>query len=220
MNIRLLLFPLLAALPAALPAAPACCAETATGARASCCADDTKTPAAADSAESAPLPADSLYQLDASFTDDTGAPFSLASLRGHPVVLTMFFSNCGYACPVLVATMGQIREALPADIRADTRFVLVSFDVAHDTPAVLHEYRTQRDLGRDWILLHGDDSSVRELAALVGVKYKREAGGMFSHSNLITILNPDGQIAFQRTGLKGPIDASVHAVQTAATLTP
>jgi len=57
---------------------------------------------------------------------------------------------------------------------------------------------------------------VRELAALVGVKYKQEADGAFSHSNLLTILNPAGEIVHQRTGLKGGLDEAAVALVAAA----
>jgi len=53
---------------------------------------------------------------------------------------------------------------------------------------------------------------VRELAALLGVKYKQETDGAFSHSNLVTILNPAGEIVHQRTGLKGGLDEATAAL--------
>lgn len=203
------------ALAASLHAADACCAVKDPGADAppprdsvaaaprACCAPDSAENRASKIETLSP---DSLYVLDATFTDDSGRPVTLASLRGHPVVLTMFFASCGYACPLLVSDMTRMRDALPADVRADTRFVLVSFDVARDTPAALHDYRTSRHLDEQWMLLHGDDDAVRELAALLGVKYKQEANGSFAHSNLITILNREGEIVHQRTGLRGGLD--------------
>ena len=57
---------------------------------------------------------------------------------------------------------------------------------------------------------------MRELAALLGVKYKQEADGAFSHSNLITILNPQGEIVHQRTGLQSGLDEAAAAVAAAA----
>lgn len=149
-----------------------------------------------------PLTRSSLYQLEARFTNDKGQPVALASLRGRPVVLTMFFASCSYACPLLLSDMARIREMLPTELRGKTAFVLVSFDPVRDTPAALHEFRRTRHLDAQWSLLHGDDSAVRELAALLGVKYKQEADGQFAHSNLITILNPEGEIVHQRQGLK------------------
>ncbi|MBI2814015.1 MAG: SCO family protein [Opitutae bacterium] len=158
----------------------------------------------------------SLYQADATFTDDTGRAVKLGELRGRPVVLAMFFASCGYACPLIVSDMQTIREKLPAEIRERAAFVLVSFDVARDTPAALATYRAQRSLDGQWVLLHGADDSVRELAALLGVKYKQETDGAFSHSNLITILNPQGEITHQRTGLKGGLDEAAAALAAAA----
>ncbi len=181
----------------------ACCAEKpAAPAKDACCA-----PMA-----TAAFSKQSLYQLDASFTDDSGRPVTLGELRGRPVVLNMFFASCGYACPLTVTDMQAIRDRLPAEVRAQARFVLVSFDVARDTPAALNQYRAQRGLDASWTLLHGDDSAVRELAALLGVKYKQEAGGMFSHSNIVTVLNPEGEIAHQRIGLKGGLEAAAQAL--------
>ena len=131
-------------------------------------------------------------------------------------MLDLFFASCGYACPLTVTDMEAIREKLPAGVRDRAVFVLVSFDAARDTPEALAKYRAQRSLDSSWVLLHGSDDAVRELAALVGVKYKQEADGAFSHSNLLTILNPAGEIVHQRTGLKGGLDEAAMAVITVA----
>jgi protein SCO1/2 len=191
------------------PAAPAgdCCKEKfATGAKKDACCE---------AMAATPFSKDSIYQLDAQFTADSGQPFTLGALRGRPVVLNMFFASCGYACPLAVTDMQAIRAKLPAAVRDRAVFVLVSFDAARDTPAALAQYRGQRSLDGQWILLHGGDDAVRELAALLGVKYKQEADGMFSHSNLLTVLNPQGEIVHQRTGLKGGLDEAAAALVAA-----
>lgn len=188
--------------PAAPAAVPVCCAEKPAAKPDACCA--------AMSTET--FSKNSLYQLDATFTTDAGARFTLGELRGRPVVLTMFFASCGYACPLLVGDMQRIRAGLPAGIREKAAFVLVSFDVKRDTPAALAAYRAERNLDAQFTLLHGDDASVRELAALLGVKYKQEADGAFAHSNLITILNPAGEIVHQRAGLRDGLTEAATAV--------
>lgn len=43
---------------------------------------------------------------------------------------------------------------------------------------------------------------MRELAALLGVNYAEDSRGQFAHTNVITLLNAEGEIAFQHTGLK------------------
>lgn len=185
--------------PATAPACPHC--------------QEAVTPAAKSAAA---FSKESIYQLDARFTDDSGRAFTLGELRGRPVVLNMFFASCGYACPLQVTDMQALRAQLPAGVRERTAFVLVSFDGARDTPAALAQYRAQRSLDGQWTLLHGNDDAVRELAALLGVKYKQDADGMFSHSNVLTILNPQGEIVHQRIGLKGGLDEAAAALVAAA----
>ena len=179
-----------------------CCKEISAPAKDACCA----------ALAAVPFSKNSLYQADASFTTDTGRPFTLGELRGRPVVLAMFFASCGYACPLIVSDMQSIRARLPAGLRERAAFVLISFDVVRDTPAALAQYRIQRSLDAQWTLLHGSADSVRELAALLGVKYKQEADGAFSHSNLITVLSAEGEIIHQRTGLQGGIEETAAAV--------
>ncbi|MCF7687506.1 MAG: SCO family protein [Cephaloticoccus sp.] len=169
----------------------------------------------AEAPPAAPYSRTSLYQLDARFTNDAGETFALGDLRGQPVVVDMFFASCGYACPLTVTNMLAIQGRLPVGQRDKVRFVLVSFDVVRDTTAELAKYRATRGLDDQWILLRGDDNSVRELAALLGVKYKQEADGMFSHSNLLTVLNPKGEIMHQREGLNGGLDEVITALAAA-----
>lgn len=186
---------------------PACCVAE----KPACCAAEKPAATAA-----APLSARSIYQLGATWTNDTGASVALSSWRGQPVVIAMFFASCEYACPLLVSDMARLRDALPAETRAKTRFILVTFDTARDTPAALKGYRERMNLDSAWTLLHGEPASVQDLAMLLGVKFKREANGQFSHSNLITVLDRAGEIAFQRSGLQGDVLASARAVELAA----
>jgi protein SCO1/2 len=144
----------------------------------------------------------SLYQLDSTWTNDCGTPFKLASLRGRPQIVAMFFANCSYACPLLVFQMKQIEAALPEPVRSQIGFTLVSFDTERDVPQVLHNYRLQHALteGR-WTLLRGSPDDVLDLAALLNVKFKKDAQGQFLHSNVLTLLNADGEVVCQQLGL-------------------
>lgn len=204
---------LLAARMLAAEATPPCCCAPAPApepAKASCC--EAPAPAAV-----APLSARSLYQLDATWTNDAGAPVKLAALRGRPVVIAMFFASCEYACPVLTSDMQRMRALLPEAVRARAQFVLVSFDTARDTPAALKAYRERSALEPEsWTLLRGDANSVQELAMLLGVQFKQDARGQFAHSNLITVLNGEGEIVHRRAGLMGDVSEAAKAVTLAA----
>jgi protein SCO1/2 len=177
-----------------------------------CCAAAPKPACCSEAETSAALSAHSLYQLDAHWTTDAGATTSLAEFRGQPVVIAMFFAQCEYACPILVRDMQKLRDTLPAEARAKTRFVLVSFDTKRDTVDALRTYRNRAGLDEAWTLLRGDSTDVQELAALLGVKFKQDARGQFSHSNLITVLNSEGEIASQRSGLQGDLAGLARAI--------
>jgi protein SCO1/2 len=128
----------------------------------------------------------------------------------------MLFASCEYACPILVNDMQRIRQTLPDAIREQAQFVLVSFDDTRDTPAALRAYRERANLDPSWVLLHGDAANVQELAMLLGVKYQRDARGQYAHSNLITVLNSEGEVVHQRNGLQGEVSQAANAVKLAA----
>jgi protein SCO1/2 len=149
-----------------------------------------------------PLTDKSLYQLDSTWTNDDGKTIQLNSLRGRPQIVVMFFASCQLTCPLTVVQLKQLEAALPPETRAQIGFTLVSFDSVRDTPASLKNYRAQHGLSPDtWTLLSGSPDGVLDLAAVLGVKFKQDPQGQFSHSNLVTLLNAEGEIVQQYAGL-------------------
>ncbi len=165
-------------------------------------------------AATAPLSDRSLYQLESTWTSDAGKKLQLAHLRGRAQVVALFFTHCEYACPILVHDLQRIEAALPPEARDNVDFLLVSIDPTRDTPERLHRFRSEKSLGnRHWTLLTGAEDDVRELAALLGVSYQRDARGQYAHSNLITLLGPDGEILTQLQGLNQSIDGLITRIQ-------
>ncbi|HEY9175500.1 MAG TPA: SCO family protein [Verrucomicrobiae bacterium] len=186
----------------------------------SACAADTNTPSCCvHTATVAPtgLADKSLFQVESKWTTDAGKLIKLGELEGRPQVVAMFFAHCQYACPIIVNDMKRIEASLMPELRARVRFTLVSFDTKRDTPAALAAYRGTHALSADnWTLLHGEPDDVLELAALLGVKFKEDANGQFSHSNVITVLNSQGEIVLQQVGLSQDIRETVRLLQTLA----
>jgi protein SCO1/2 len=148
------------------------------------------------------LPEKSIYQLESVWTNDQNQAIQLSALKGRPQIVVMFFASCQYTCPLTVFQLKQLEQALPHTLRTNVGFTLVSFDSQRDTPAALTDYRAQHELPRvNWTLLNGDADGVSDLAAVLGVKFKQDAPGQFSHSNVITLLNSQGEIAYQQIGL-------------------
>ena len=159
----------------------------------------------------------SLYLLDSTWTSDVGRQITLGVLRGRPQIVAMFFTHCEYACPILVGELKAIESRLPPEFLGKVDFLLVSMDSKRDTPAELAAFRKNRGLAIErWTLQRGEPDDVRELAALLGVNYAEDARGQFAHSNLITALNAEGEIAFRHAGLKQDLSPLIAAIVQAA----
>jgi len=182
-------------------------------------AADSLPPCCRHIAAAAPYTDKSVYQLDSTWTSDAGKKMNLGALRGRPQVVAMFFASCQFTCPLTVNDMKNIEAALPENLRTNVEFTLISFDSKRDTPSALKAYRAERNLSNEnWNLLAGKPEDVRELAALLGVIYREDAKGDFAHSNLITVLNADGEIVFQQPGVN--IDPEVIVRQIKQIETP
>ena len=165
-----------------------------------------ETPAATSAAD---RDAFSVYDLDGRWRDQAGTTRSLASLRGAPVLLAMVYTHCTATCPLAVSELKRIAAHEP-----DVRFVLVSLDPARDDPERLARYAADRALDARWTLLTGPESAVRDLAATLNVRYRRVTPDDLSHSNLITLLDPEGRIVRQTSG---PMDdAAIAELKTTA----
>ena len=156
----------------------------------------------------------SIYQLDSEWISDVGRKIKLGVFAGRPQVVALFFTHCEYACPIIVNDLRRIEAALPERLRDRVDFLLVSIDTERDTPEVLHAYRESRKLPlAHWSLLHGGAEDVRELAALLGVNYRKDARGQYAHSNTITLLNARGEIVRQLNGLNQDIAPFVQTIE-------
>ena len=148
---------------------------------------------------SKPLSGTSIYNLTSSWTNQDGKSVTLDSLRGEPVVVAMAYTSCKDICPMIVADMVAIEDRAKQASITGIRFAFFSLDSAIDTPERLTAYANDHGLDpAHWTLYHGDDKAVRELAAALGVRYRRDASGGFDHSAIITILDADGTIVAQQ----------------------
>ena len=149
----------------------------------------------------------SIYNLESDWINQNGDKINLGSLRGKPVILTLFYASCTYACPILINDMKKIESSLSGRKLNDYKFILVSIDPDRDTPESLLKTLKMNNLdSKRWTLLTGNKDDVMNLAALIGFKFKDDGKGGFSHSNIITLLNENGEIVHQHVGLNQNVD--------------
>jgi protein SCO1/2 len=145
----------------------------------------------------------SLYNLTSQWKNQKGEMVTLQDLKGKVQVLAMIYTTCQFACPRIVADLKDIERKLQQKgVNRDAHFVLVSIDPKVDTVGRLKKFAEDNGLNpAEWTLLNGEENAILELAALLGVKYKKTSALDYSHSNIITILNAEGEVAYQQVGL-------------------
>ncbi len=148
------------------------------------------------------ISAGSIFDLHSNWQNQQGREIQLKELKGKNLVVAMIFTSCTTACPILVSEMKKIESKLDNNSLKKTNLVLISIDPDNDTPEVLYAYAKQNNIDKDpWILLRSDKESVRELANVLAVKYKKITPIIFSHSNIITVFNKNGEMVTQLEGV-------------------
>ena len=145
---------------------------------------------------------ESIFNLTSKWNTQDGKEIELKQLKGKTLVMVMIYTTCKAACPRLTADMRNIEEKIPADLKNEVQFVLVSIDPENDTPTKLKEFAKENFIdNQHWTLLQGTESGVREFANVLAVKYKQISPLDFSHSNIISVFNPEGELVHQQEGL-------------------
>jgi cytochrome oxidase Cu insertion factor (SCO1/SenC/PrrC family) len=147
------------------------------------------------------LPGDSLFRLDIKLETADGHTLPLSALRGRPLLLTLFYSECSSVCPMTTAQLQTIVHKLLPSARKNITALMVSLDAARDTPTTLTNFVQQHHLqGPTWIVARASASDVRTLAAALGVRYRELPDHTFNHSTVITLADPDGVIQAHAEG--------------------
>jgi len=171
---------------------------------------------AATSTPAAGLPSDSVYQLDVALTDQDGGALRFPALAGTPRVVTMFYANCPYVCPMIVDTLKRTERALDAPARARFRVLMLTLDPERDTPAALKAVADERKLDTArYTLARSSPRDVRKIAALLGIQYRQLENRDFNHSSALILLDAQGRV-LARSSVIGAADPEfVAAVQAA-----
>lgn len=141
-----------------------------------------------------PLPTDSVFRLDARFSDQAGEEFLLADRRGRPQLVAMFYTSCKFVCPLIVDSAKGVEHALTLEERGRLAILLISLDPARDDTAALKSVADKRRLDpAHWTLARTNKSEVRKLAALLGVRYRALADGEFNHTSALVLLDAEGR---------------------------
>ncbi len=143
----------------------------------------------------------------AAFVDQEGRTRSLAEWRGAPVAITFTYTRCPIPefCPRIDRNFAAVQAAIAKDaaLAGKARLITVSFDPAHDTPAVLRAHA--KTLGADaatWTFVTGTREEIESFAARFGVAVTRtgETPADIMHNLRTIVAGADGTIRALHSG--------------------
>lgn len=173
-----------------------------------------KAPAASDTTTTTTATVASLHELTFALTDADGRTRHISEFRGQPFVASMIYTNCVSVCPRIIADLQGLDRALPADVRARTKFVLFSLDPERDTPEAMRAFARTHGLDpKRWTLLAASPDDMRTLAAVLDVRFRPDVDGQIAHSAVIVVVDRDGEIRHRQAGLKDDKSELVAAVR-------
>ncbi|WP_459926164.1 SCO family protein [Flavobacterium covae] len=156
---------------------------------------------------------ESIFNLTSQWKTQDNKTIYLENLKGKVTVMVMIYTSCKAACPRLVADMRDIESKIPKNKLTQLNFVLVSIDPENDTPERLKKFAKDNLMkAPHWTFLQGNPNTVQEFANVLAVKYKKISPMDFSHSNIISVFNKNGELIYQQEGLGVNNENTIHKI--------
>jgi protein SCO1/2 len=148
--------------------------------------------------------------------DQRGHSFTLASLRGEPLVITFVSAHCTDACPLINAQFADAaRRVERAHLAA--RLLTITLDPEHDSLKNMRELAHRFDANpRYWLLAGGSITEVHKVMhefGVVSIEGKDDRHG--EHTTFVYVMSPSGALAQTMLASSALGDSILDAVRDA-----
>jgi protein SCO1/2 len=139
---------------------------------------------------------------DFSFTNQNGKRISLKQYRGKVLFLTFIYTRCPFPdfCPRVSGNFAEIHQQMSTNpALASTNLLSVSFDPAHDTAKILHDYGFSVAHTREpalfdrWEFAAPRSADLPRIAHFFALTVSPQ-GGIITHNLSTAVIGPDGKI--------------------------
>jgi protein SCO1 len=140
-------------------------------------------------------------------TSQDNKPVKLADFRGKVLAVTFIYTHCPDICPLLTQKMVDVQKALAPDFGARIAFVSITLDPERDTVGVMKDYARFWGTRPDgWFFLTGPTAAIRAVTRRYGVFAEQQEDGSIDHTELTSLVDPDGRIRVQYAGYRFDAD--------------
>jgi cytochrome c2 len=131
-------------------------------------------------------------------------------IKGRIVVVSFIYTSCADLCPITTARLAEVRERLGAAALSDIRFLSITVDPEHDTPARLKAFAEAYGAGPGWTFITGAPADIGAILAKFGDNSGER--GLDQHRNEI-LLGNDALGDWQRDSPFGEIDRLAMTIE-------
>ena len=129
----------------------------------------------------------------------TGEPLSISELQGKVALIFFGYTQCPDVCPLTMLDFRDVHEELSAQ-DDPVAFVYISVDGERDTPAVMTDYFTRRDMQDYMIGLSGDETTLSRIAPEYNLYYNLnppDDNGFYTvdHTASVYLLDAEGRLS-------------------------
>ncbi len=160
---------------------------------------------------------------DDTLQDQEGHTRKLSDWRGRAVAVTFVYTRCPVPdfCPLMDRRFLDLQRGIAADatLRDRAHLVSVSFDPAHDTPAVIAAHAKAGGADpRTWSYLTGQPAAIEHFTSRFGVSTILEKDGAetITHNLRTAVVDPRGRLIKIYSGNEWTVDALLADLRDAA----
>ncbi len=159
--------------------------------------------------------------------DQTGQPFTPATMRGKVWAAAFVFTRCPSVCPMMTARMKQLQQRA-ASAGVPLHLVSFSVDPDFDTPEVLTAYARRFAVDTErWTFVTGDSEAIRDAAEQgfkIGVSGQADPSAPnfgITHGTHLVLLDPQLRIrGYYQSAEPARIDALLQSARALAAESP
>lgn len=158
---------------------------------------------------------------DGTLTDEDGRQIHFSDFRGQALAFTFFYTRCPLPnfCPLMNRNFANARDLISSTPGAPTNweYLSISFDPAHDSPAMLTSYASLfrgQNQGH-WLFAAASTNTLATLAPALDLMVFHESDSI-SHNLRTVVLDPKGRIYRQFDGNQWTARDLADAVMAAA----